>query len=351
LNSYDFIDLMTKLLDKIKKAGLTGRGGACFPVFLKWQAVKNAKGNEKYVICNASEGEPDVGKDAFIIEHHPEKIIDGIQLAINEINARKAYIFINENYYKKYGIKLSGLITDTKIELFRKPHMGGYIAGEESSLVNAIEGNRIEPSKKPPFPSENGLWGCPTLINNVETFYDISLINSGEYGNTRFYSIAGDCVWSGVYEFSDKQTIKDILVKTKNYPKFDFFVQVGGGASGEVFNSSQLDREVEGSGSITIYSITKHKPINVIKNWLKFFMKESCGQCVPCREGTYRLYEIIKSKEPNWQMFFSLLDNLPETSFCALGKSVPFPILSYFNNVLVENPEFNQIFKENNEKK
>ncbi|MDA3839703.1 MAG: hypothetical protein PF572_01310 [Patescibacteria group bacterium] len=339
---------MAKLLDKIKKAELVGKGGACFPTFSKWQAVKNAKADKKYIVCNCSEGEPDVKKDGYILEHFPEKLIDGINLAVKEIKADKAYIFINEAYYKKYSTKLLGLIVDTKIELFKKPHVGGYIAGEESSLINAIEGSRIEPNRKPPYPSDSGLWGAPTLINNVETFYDVSLINSDAYNKNRFYTVAGDCVWPGVYEFSNDQTIGDILVESKNYPKFDFFVQVGGGASGEVLNSNQLDREVGGSGSITVYSIEKHKPIDVIRNWLNFFMNESCGQCTPCREGTYRLHEIINQNKPNWHMFFAILEDLPETSFCALGISVPVPIISYFKNVLKDNQEFSSIFVENN---
>jgi NADH:ubiquinone oxidoreductase subunit F (NADH-binding) len=339
---------MVNILQKIKAENLIGKGGASFPVFQKWESVKKAKGDKKYIICNCSEGEPDVYKDGYLLEHYPEKVIDGIKIALLELSANKAYLFINEKYYKKYSTKLLDLITDSNIELFKKPYVGGYIAGEESSLINAIEGNRIEPSKKPPYPSEHGLWGMPTLINNVETFYDISLINSEEYKKNRFYTIAGDCHWLGVYEFSDRETIGNILYETKNYPKFDFFVQVGGGASGEVLNSSQLDREVEGSGSITVYSIAKHKPKDVIKNWLNFFMNESCGQCTPCREGTYRLHEIMKDKEPNWQMFFAILEDLPKTSFCALGKSVPIPIISYFKNVLKNNPKYNQIFIENN---
>ena len=335
---------MTILLDKIKKSKLVGKGGACFPTFSKWQAVKSVKADKKYIICNCSEGEPDVKKDGHILEHFPEKLIDGIVLASKELKAEKAFIFINEDYYKKYSTKLLGLIADTNIELFKKPHVGGYIAGEESSLINAIEGTRIEPNKKPPYPSVAGLWGAPTLINNVETFYDVSLINSDDYKQKRFYTIAGDCTWPGVFEFSNDQTIGDILVETKNYPKFDFFVQVGGGASGEILNSTQLEREVGGSGSITIYSKKKHKPKDLMKKWTKFFMDESCGQCAPCREGTYRLYEIIKNKHPNRHMFFSILEDLPETSYCALGRSVPIPLLSYFNNVLKDDPSFGSIF-------
>ena len=337
---------MSGLLDKIKESQLTGKGGASFPVFKKWQVVKDAKAKKKYVICNASEGEPGVEKDGYILEHFPERVINGIKLAIKEVDAEKAYIFLNRKYFKKYNKRLLVHIANSNIELFEKPHAGGYIAGEESSLINAIEGSRIEPSKKPPFPGEKGLWGFPTLINNVETFYDISLVSTDEYKNTRFYTLSGDCPWPGVYEFSEDMTIGDVIYETKNFPKFDFFVQVGGGASGEVLNSKNLDREVGGSGSITIYSIKKHRPKELMKQWIKFFMDESCGQCAPCREGTYRLYEIIKSKNPNRHMFFSILEDLPESSFCALGRSVPVPLLSYFNNVLKNDPNFGLIFQD-----
>lgn len=337
---------MANILSKIKKEKLVGKGGASFPVHLKWEDVIKTKADRKFVICNASEGEPGVNKDDYIFEHFPEKVIEGIEITMEAVGAEKGYIFINEDYYKKYHQRLKSFI-NKDIELFRKPHTGGYIAGEESSLINSIEGKRIEPRKKPPYPCTNGLWAYPTVVNNVETFYDISLVNSGDYKKTRFYTISGDCTWPGVFEFGDEMTIGDILFETKNYPKFDFFVQVGGAASGEVLNSKQLDRKVGGSSSITIYSSQKNKPIDVIRNWLTFFMNESCGQCTPCREGTYRLREIINNTEPNWHMFFEILKDLPETSFCPLGASVPIPIISYFENVLVNNPEYNSIYQDN----
>ncbi|MFH1662010.1 MAG: NADH-ubiquinone oxidoreductase-F iron-sulfur binding region domain-containing protein [Candidatus Falkowbacteria bacterium] len=333
---------MDNIIDKIKKAKLIGRGGACFPVDVKWNMVKNANGDKKYVVCNASEGEPGVKKDGYILENYPEIVIDGMKIAMDFLNASKAYIYLNPSYFKKLEKKLKKIIGDLPIEVFKKPHNAGYIGGEETSVINGIEGRRIEPRLRPPFPTTNGLWRYPTLINNVETFYNVSLVNSGEYKNKRFYTISGDCMHEGVYDLPDDWTIEKILKETKNYPrcdkngkpKFSFFAQIGGDASGEVLNDKQLKRQATGAGSITIYSVIKHKPINVIKKWLDFFMNESCGQCTPCREGVYRLREIIKSPNPDWKLFADLLDNLDDTAFCGLGCSVSISIKTYMKNVL-----------------
>ncbi|MEI6597129.1 MAG: NADH-ubiquinone oxidoreductase-F iron-sulfur binding region domain-containing protein, partial [bacterium] len=209
----------------------------------------------------------------------------------------------------------------------------GYIGGEESAVLNAIEGCRIEPRLKPPFPTTIGLWNRPTLINNVETFYNVSLVEANQYVNKRFYTITGDCLNEGVYELSDNLTIEKVLKQTKNYPKFSFFTQIGGLASGEVFNSSQLRRPVLGAGSIAVYSLGKNNFKKVIKGWLDFFVNESCGQCTPCREGTYRLNEIFSKEKIDWELFNNLLDNLSDTSICALGGSVATPIKSFMKNV------------------
>jgi len=331
------------IIAKIKKAELVGRGGACFPTADKWVMVKKAKGGKKYVICNASEGEPGVAKDSYILENFADKAIDGIKIAIDFLGARKAYIYINHNYYKKFNKNLAKIIGKAPIEFFIKPIGSGYIGGEESSMLNAIEGHRlggagkrIEPRLRPPFPQTSGLWGCPTLINNVETFYNVSLVASNKYKKERFYTISGDCLWTGVFSFPQNWTIEKILKETKNYPKFSFFVQVGGEASGEVLGSSQLKQLVSGSGSITVYSVLKHKPENLIKGWLDFFLIESCGKCTPCREGVYRLREMVNLPNPNWRLFVDLLNNLEETSFCGLGCVVPIPIKSYVNNILVK---------------
>lgn len=321
------------ILSKIKRAGLVGRGGACFPVAKKWDAVKSASENKKYVVCNAAEGEPGVNKDGYILEHYPEKVIDGMKIAIDFLFAEKGYMYLNYNYNRKLSKKLNFLLKDSKIEIFVKPISAGYIGGEESAILNAIEGRRIEPRLKPPFPTAKGLWGCPTLINNVETFYNVSLAAANQFKNKRFYTITGDCPNEGVYELPDSLTIEKILKQTKNYPKFTFFAQIGGDASGEVLNSAQLKRLVSGAGSIAVYSLAKNNFKKIIAGWLDFFVNESCGQCAPCREGTYRLNEIFSKEKIDWELINNLLDNLSDTAICALGGSVPIPIKSFMKNV------------------
>lgn len=331
------------ILEKIKQAGLVGRGGACFPVWQKWSAVKNAKGAKKFIVCNAAEGEPGVLKDGYILERYPEKVIDGMRLAMDFLSADpkalsgeeavKGYLFLNYAYYKKLNKKISAAIKNFPIEVFIKPINAGYIGGEESAVLNAIEGRRVEPRLKPPFPTEQGLWGCPTLVNNVETLYNVSLVNSGQYNNYRFYSLGGDCLNEGVYYLPESFTIEKILKETKNYPKFPFFVQIGGQASGEVLNSRQLRRPAEGAGSIAVYSLARHDHKKLIKGWLDFFIKETCGQCAPCREGTLRLKEVFLKEKIDWPLFNDLLDNLRDSSFCALGASAPVAITSFIRNV------------------
>ena len=330
------------IVNKIKKANLVGRGGGNFPTAMKWEMVKKATGDKKYVICNASEGEPGVKKDGYILENFGEKLIDGMKIAIDFLAVKskcdvKGYIYINHQYYKKFGAELSKIIANDKkykIEFFIKPAGSGYIGGEETSILNAIEGKRVEPRLRPPFPTTNGLWNCPTLVNNVETFYNVSLVVNDKFKENRFYTISGDCLFPSVCELSDNWTIEKILKETKNYPEFNFFVQVGGDASGEVLNGEQLNKPASGAGSITIYNTKKYKPEEMIKKWISFFINESCGQCTPCREGVYRLNEIINSSKINWELLEELLNNLDEASFCGLGSVVSVPIKSYRKNVL-----------------
>jgi len=322
------------ILEKLKKSGLTGRGGACFPVWLKWKTVKDAPAEKKFVVANASEGEPGVNKDGYLLKNYPERVVDGLKIAINFLDAERGFIYINRKYYIESAAILRKIIGDFPIEVFLKPEKGGYVGGEESSILNAIEGRRIEPRLRPPFPVEHGLWGYPTLVNNVETFYDASLIAAGIYAKKRFFSIYGDCSHDGVYECPENWTIEKILKETKNYPNFDFFVQTGGGAAGEVLNQNQLKRRPAGAGSILVYSLHKHQPIKLITKWVNFFVRESCGKCTPCREGISRMKEIVDSTNPAWGLFSDLLDNLSESAFCGLGCALPVPIKSYVKNVL-----------------
>ncbi|MCD4693790.1 hypothetical protein K8R62_00320 [bacterium] len=327
------------ILAKIKKANLLGRGGGCFSTTLKWKMVDEASGNEKYIVCNASEGEPGVKKDGYILKHRAEEVIEGIEIARSFLNKGKkkikvkAYIYINGDYYQTLGPGLLECIGKKDIELFVKPHGAGYIGGEETSILNSIEGERIEPRLRPPYPTTNGLWGCPTLINNVETLLNVSLVNSDNYRKERYYTVSGKAQNKGVFYLPDDWTIEKVLKETRNYPFFDFFVQVGGDGSGVVLNKKQLKIPVNGAGTIKVYKLQGHKAEKIMKSWLDFFLGESCGQCTPCREGIYRLSQIVKKDSVDWILFKEILENLEESSFCGLGCAVPIPLKSYLKNV------------------
>src|SRR6056297_937518 len=290
------------ILAKIKKANLVGRGGACFPTALKWEMVKKAPSKQKYIICNASEGEPGVKKDGYILKYKTQEVIKGMELAKKFLRKEgkgvkvKSYIYINEDYYHNLGPKLLRFIGKKDIEIFVKKHTSGYIGGEETSILNSMEGKRVEPRLRPPFPTTQGLWGYPTIINNVETFLNVSLVEKGEYKKERYYTIGGKVKNKGVFCLPENLNIEKILKETGNYPKFDFFVQVGGGGSGVVLNNRQLKRSAEGAGTITIYKLKGHNSSKMIKKWIEFFLNQSCGQCTPCREGVYRLKKTIENQ-------------------------------------------------------
>jgi NADH:ubiquinone oxidoreductase subunit F (NADH-binding) len=342
------------ILSKIREVKLSGCGGACFPTADKWQAVKDSFAIKKYVICNSSEGEPDVKKDGYMWNLWPEKVIGGMDAALEFLSERsnsvEGFIFINYKYANLYGKKIKAIIAkrNLPIKIFIKPPSSGYIAGEETTILNIIEGKKAEPRLKPPYPTVSGLWGYPTIINNVETFYHIAKIEAGTYENFRFYTISGDCDNPGVYKLPAGKTAALVLRKTGNWPALPFFVQIGGGASGEVLAMNQLDTPVTGAMSLTVYRADNWYPEELLRHWVGFFMSESCGQCTPCREGTYRLFEIINSKRIDWQLVKDILDNLGESSFCGLGLAAPIAIKSYIKNVVCS-AEYNIDFKDKEE--
>ena len=322
------------IIDKIEQAKLTGRGGAGFPVATKWRAVQTAGVKTKkpiYVICNATEGEPGVSKDKYLLEYHPEEVIKGIYLAIKELKAKKAIIYCQKKDLKKFKTDLSKYIKKGPIEFF--PEDGGYLCGEETTLIETIEGNRSEPRLKPPFPTEVGLYGCPTLVNNVETFYAVAKIAQGEYENTRFVTIGGEIKNPGVFEVPEKLSLIGILQKTKNEPAGKFFLQVGGGAAGTILTSDELNVPLRGAGSIIVHSYAKTKPRELMKKWIEFFYKSNCGKCAPCREGIYRVREELNKQKPDWLMMRAILGTMRDASFCPLGKSVHEPMMSFLEKV------------------
>ncbi len=310
------------IIEKIKESGLTGRGGAGFPTGTKWEAVKNAPGEKKYIICNVSEGEPGVMKDGFILENYPEEVINGIKVALETFTNSEAYVYLRKDYYDKFKSILVEQTKDLPITLVKEP--GGYLCGEESTLIESIEGNRFEPRDKPPFPTEKGLYGFPTLVDNLETFYWISKISKDEYKGNRFYTITGDISNSGVFEFPESWPIERVLKETNNFPDFPFFVQVGGGASGTIRTQEELGDKACGAGAIIVYGKEKTDSKELMKKWIGFYYKENCGKCVPCREGVYRIKELLDG-DYSQETLKDILFALKETSFCPLGKSVAIP--------------------------
>ncbi|MFH1890755.1 MAG: NADH-ubiquinone oxidoreductase-F iron-sulfur binding region domain-containing protein [Candidatus Kuenenbacteria bacterium] len=320
------------LIKKIEQAGLLGRGCGTFPTAKKWQIVLNESEKEKYVICNVSESEPGIFKDEFILDNYPEKVIDGINLAVQVFKAKKGFIYLKPTYYQKFGQKLEVLIGDSPIELFGKK-ADDYIGGEESAMINLMEGNREQPRLKPPFVTSIGFLNKPTLVNNCETFYDIALINQDKYSHERFFCISGDKTLKGVFKFPEDYSVKKALEKSGLYPNFPFFAQLGGAMSGTCLRSDQLDDIViQHYSGLVIHAKEKEENVLVL-SWLKFFVEESCGQCVPCREGTYRLYNMYQHGEVNKELFKDILFTMENTSLCSFGKMAITAITSYYENI------------------
>jgi [NiFe] hydrogenase diaphorase moiety large subunit len=340
---------MKDILRKIKKASLIGRGGAGFPTAFKWESVEKAESDTKYLIVNGAEGEPGVFKDGYIIKNFLNDFVQGVETAFEFIKAKQLYFYLNSKYYNSEKERIEKALNKTslkgKFSIIEKPKKSGYIGGEESTILNIIEEKKAEPRIRPPFPTEKGLFSKPTLVNNIETLYNVCLVSRDEFEDKRFYSVNIEKRNKGVYFFPDNWSIEKVLKESGNYPDYDFFVQVGGNASGEVLNSKQLDQKVSGSGAITINSLEKHQADKFIEYYLKFFFDNSCGQCTPCREGTYRLLELFRessSEKEKIEAFSDLCDALRFSSFCALGSAAPVALTTYFKNVYKKNYEKNK---------
>lgn len=337
------IENKDKLIEEIKISGLTGRGGAYFPTYLKIADVIKSSG-EKYLICNADEGEPGNFKDKYLIEHDPHMIIEGMIILANIINAKKAYIYIREEYDKARQIlnkalkeaKANNLITDNfDIEIFSGA--GSYLCGEEFALIASIEGNKGAPRIKPPYPSTSGLFGKPTLLLNVETIANIPFIilNGGKSfseAETKLISLSGNVNKKGVFEVSFKTSLRTIIEKygeTENNIKL---IQLGG-ASGPVIPYNMIDSSIEelnnqglsiGSGAVIVINYD-YNIFDILKNIIVFFDNESCGKCTPCREGLKEIIEILEkfkneeAEEKDLENLEVLVNIIRDTSFCGLG--------------------------------
>ena len=248
---------MKDIVKKIEKAGLVGRGGAGFPTAKKWRMVKKSIGNPKYVVSNASEGELGLHKDLYILKNYPEMVFKGMVLAMNYIGAKEAYFNFNRKYYLMVKLKIKSLIRKYNKKGYHfnvYEEDPSYIGGEETALLNAIEGKKVQPRMKPPYPVTYGLFGKPTIVNNIETFFNAAQVSDGIYERKRFYTISGFIKHPGVYHLPEDWSLMQILKETDNWPKGRFFVQTGGSASGPVLHFSQLKRsKMTGVGSLEVY--------------------------------------------------------------------------------------------------
>jgi len=329
------------ILQKITEANLCGRGGAAFPTAKKWEMVRDTKNEKKYVIANGSEGEPGVFKDTYILENFPEKLIKGVILAMNTVEASGAYLYLREDLYRKHKKVLEEIIkkeimqqaqANKQIVVFRED--GKYLNGEETTLLNSIEKKRSEPRFKPPYPTTCGLYGCPTLVNNVETFYQVAQIAEGKYQNKRFYSLSGKVKNPGVFDLDVDLTVDEVLKQTDNYPEQDFFVQTGGGAHGFVYTKNECKTAlVKGAGALIVHDY-QEDPVEILKFWTNFFLLRNCGQCIPCREGFYRINQILKEDDIDYKLIKEILYVMADASFCGLGQFAPEGYLDFIKKIL-----------------
>ncbi|MFH2028387.1 MAG: NADH-ubiquinone oxidoreductase-F iron-sulfur binding region domain-containing protein [Nanoarchaeota archaeon] len=344
-----------KTIALLKKMGLTGRGGACFLTGLKWEITKKSKSNERFLICNADEGEPGTFKDKYILENNPANVIGGIIIGSYCIGAKEAYIYLRgEYYYLKKNLEelIAAILRQIKSKL--KIHIiegaEAYICGDETAIISSIENKRGYPHFKPPYPPQKGLFGKPTVINNVETLANVplALTKSNWKDDLRLFSISGDVSHPGVYELKLGTKLKEIakLAKAKD-PKAIYLGAAGGCIPYNpnfLLNSENVCKEEAMMGSCSLIFVgKKRKIIDMAIIISEFFNRESCGKCTPCREGNPHILKMlnkIKSKKAtrkDYELLKKLANIIQDTSLCGLGQSC-------CNHLLTALDHFNQEF-------
>jgi len=350
-----------QIIKEIKESGLRGRGGAGFPCGLKWEFTRNTKEQSKYLICNADEGEVGTFKDHFILENDPFSLIEGIAIASYAIGVKKSYIYLRGEYHNLSGrlqnainqAKENKFLTHVNIEI--REGAGAYVCGEESALMDSIEGKRGEARFKPPFPTDKGLWQKPTVINNVETLMNIPqiILNGAAWFNqigterskgTKVFSVSGDVACPGVYELILGSSLKELLINISQSDNIKV-VQIGG-ATGRLVPGTAIDtplsfESVLGAGSITVFNETRNI-MDIVYHTMEFLAEESCGKCTPCREGTEVMKLIIdkfrcgNGTQHDMQLLTELSSAMSLASLCGLGQAAPNVItdsMQYFRDV------------------
>lgn len=358
-----------QVIDELLKSGLQGRGGAGFPVGRKWSFVAAVPENPKYVVCNADESEPGTFKDRVILESDPHSIVEAMTLAGYAVGAHEAYIYIRGEYglaqqrfalavkqaheYGMLGKDIFGSGFDFEIHLHSGA--GAYICGEETALIESIEGKRGEPRSRPPYPTTNGLWGKPTLVNNVETLANVPpiLLNGAEWyrqfgtpssPGTKVYTLLGNVNQTGLIEVPMGITLREVInIYAKGMKNGAHFKMAQtGGSSGSIIPASLQDTPMDfdafkkagvslGSGALLIID-DRTCIVELVKVLLQFFRFESCGKCTPCRIGTQRSYEIInritqgQGKPSDLDDLSKLTRQMELLSNCGLGQTVAVSI-------------------------
>ena len=348
-----------QVIAEIKASGLRGRGGGGFLCGLKWELARKSKGDEKYIIANADEGEVGTFKDRYILENDPFTLIEAMAIAGYAIGAKSGYIYLRAEYHylldslkKAIGqAKKKGLL-DFDIDI--QEGAGAYVCGEETALMESIEGKRGEIRYRPPFPPSRGLWEKPTIINNVETLMNIPqiILNGANWFNqigteeskgTKVFSVSGDVKRPGVYELVLGSRLKELVEDLALAEKVKM-VQVGG-ATGRILPYDMIDTPLSfetilGSGAVIVLDKSRDV-IDVVYKTLEFLAEESCGKCAPCREGTEVMIEILErfSKGEGLESDLRILPELSNvmmlSSLCGLGQAAPYPVidsLQYFRS-------------------
>ena len=374
-----------EVIDEVSNSGLRGRGGAGFPTGKKWAFTKMATGTQKYVVCNADEGDPGAFMDRSILEGDPHCIVEAMMIAGYAIGANKGYIYVRAEYpiavhrfqtaidqAREYGILGKNIFgTDFEFDLEIRLGAGAFVCGEETALLESVEGKSGRPRLKPPFPANAGLWQKPTLINNVETYANITkiILNGADWYSsigtenskgTKVFALGGNVVNIGLVEVPMGTTLREIIFDIGGgIPGGrEFKAAQTGGPSGGCIPAENLDIQIDyeslgsigsmmGSGGLIVMDETKCM-VNLAKFYLGFTVDESCGKCNPCRIGTKRMLELLdKITEGNGTLediekLEELAETIKITSVCGLGQTAPNPVLStlrYFRNEYIEHVE------------
>jgi NADH:ubiquinone oxidoreductase subunit F (NADH-binding) len=345
-----------QVIEVVKASSLRGRGGAGFPCGLKWELARQSTGDEKFVICNADEGEVGTFKDRHILQNDPFTLIEGIAIAGYAIGAREGYIYMRAEYHYLVDslvksldqVKGKGFLKGFDIHI--REGAGAYVCGEESALMDSIEGSRGEVRYRPPFPPTRGLWGKPTIINNVETLMNIPqiILNGADWFNqigterskgTKVFSVSGDVARPGVYELVLGSKLSELVIDLAKAQEVKA-VQVGG-ATGRIIPAAMLETPLSfetilGAGAVTVFDETRDI-IEVVYRTEEFLTEESCGKCSPCREGTFAILHIVQkfAKGEGTEKDIKLLEELSRamalSSLCGLGQAAPVPVMDSLN--------------------